>query len=112
MTSTVHCMPKQPPGCIPGLPESAVIEVLGNMYGQNGQHGFGTFKQAAIDAGWIQSRFDSCLFTLRSKQDNSLIGVLGVHVDDTALGGSGPEFRLAVEKLRAFSMQEVVHQQR
>ena len=27
--------------------------------------------------------------------------MLGVHVDDTALGGSGPEFRLAVEKLRA-----------
>ena len=94
---------KQPPGGIPGLPESAVIEVLGNIYGQNDAPAawFGTFKQAAIDAGWTQSSFDSCLFTLRSKQDNSLIGVLGVHVDDTALGGAGPEFRLAVEKLRA-----------
>ena len=94
---------KQPPGGIPGLPESAVIEVLGNIYGQNDAPAawFGTFKQAAIDAGWIQSSFDSCLFTLRSKQNNSLIGVLGVHVDDTALGGAGPEFRLAVEKLRA-----------
>ena len=94
---------KQPPGGIPGLPESAVIEVLGNIYGQNDAPAawFGTFKQAAIDAGWIQSSFDSCLFTLRSKQSNSLIGVLGVHVDDTALGGAGPEFRLAVEKLRA-----------
>ena len=94
---------KQPPGGIPGLPESAVIEVLGNIYGQNDAPAawFGTFKQAAIDAGWTQSSFDSCLFTLRSKQDNSQIGVLGVHVDDTALGGAGPEFRLAVEKLRA-----------
>ena len=56
---------KQPPGGIPGLPESAVIEVLGNIYGQNDAPAawFGTFKQAAIDAGWIQSSFDSCLFT-------------------------------------------------
>ena len=94
---------KQPPGGIPGLPESAVIEVLGNIYGQNDAPAawFGTFSQEAIKAGWVQSRFDNCLFTLRSKQTNALIGMLGVHVDDTALGGSGPEFDSAVEKLKA-----------
>ena len=40
---------KQPPCGIPGLPESAVIEVLGNIYGQNDAPAawFGTFSQEA-----------------------------------------------------------------
>eukprot|EP00435_Cladocopium_sp_Y103_P065475 s772_g27.t1 len=93
---------KQPPGGIPGLPENAVIEVLGNIYGQNDAPSawFNTFCHEAKQAGWVQSRFDSCLFTLRSTKDQSLIGVLGIHVDDTALGGQGAEFEAAVQKLR------------
>ena len=93
----------QPPGGIPGLPPDAVIEVLGNIYGQNDAPAswFSTFKSAAAHIGWTASSFDQCLFTLRSKTDDSLIGIMGVHVDDTALGGSGPEFEAAVAALKA-----------
>lgn len=93
---------RQPPGGIPGLPSDAVIEILGNLYGQNTAPAmwFETFRNAAIEGGWTQSKYDSCLFTLRSAQDQSLIGIMGVHVDDTALGGAGEEFKAAVTRLR------------
>ena len=93
----------QPPGGIPGLPSTAVIEVLGNIYGQNDAPAawFNTFQNEVISGGWVQSKFDCCLFTLRSSSTNELIGIMGVHVDDTALGGSGPEFEQAVAKLRS-----------
>lgn len=94
---------RQPPGGIPGLPSSAVIEILGNLYGQNTAPAmwFDTFRNAALDGGWVQSKYDSCLFTLRSSQDQALIGIMGVHVDDTALGGHGKEFEAAVSQLRS-----------
>ena len=93
---------QQPPGGIPNVPSDAVIEVLGNIYGQNDAPAswFSTFCQSAKDGGWQQSAFDSCLFTLRSQKSNKLIGIMGVHVDDTALGGEGPEFLEAVRKLK------------
>ena len=93
----------QPPGGIPGVPPSAVIEVLGNIYGQNDAPAswYNTFKDEAVRGGWKQSKFDNCLFTLRSSLDNRLIGIMGVHVDDTALGGEDcDEFRKAVAALR------------
>ena len=91
---------KEPPGGIPGLPGSAVIEVLGNIYGQNDAPAawFNTFTQ---EGGWKQSKFVNCLFTLRSSKDNSLIGSMGLHFDDSAIGGHGAEFEAAVAKLRA-----------
>ena len=90
----------QPAGGIPGLPKEAVIEVLGNVYGQNDAPAawfkeFNTFSQSI---GWTQSKLDPCLYTLR--QDNKLVGIMGVHVDDTALGGQGEVFQQAVRKLR------------
>lgn len=93
----------QPPGGIPGVPPSAIIEVLGNIYGQNDAPAawFSTFTQEAIAAGWVPSKLDSCLMTLRSSNDNSLIGVMGVHVDDTAVGGEGVEFETSISKLKA-----------
>ena len=89
---------QQPPGGIPGVPPDAVIEILGNVYGQNDAPAswFSTFSAAAVDIGWKPSSFDPCLFTLRSKHSDSLIGIMGVHVDDTALGGEGEEFEAAV----------------
>ena len=92
----------QPPGGIPGLPPSAVIEVIGNVYGQNNAPSawFKEFNSVATSIGWCQSKYDSCLYTLRSQKDSTLIGVMGVHVDDTALGGQGPEFEAAVTALR------------
>ena len=40
--------------------------------------------------GWIQSKPDPCLYTLREGEKR--VGILGVHVDDTALGGAGKYF--------------------
>ena len=94
---------KQPPGGIPGVPADSVIEVLGNVYGQNDAPAawFKEFNSVAQDIGWVQSKLDPCLYTLRDKGDQSLVGIMGVHVDDTALGGSGEQFQQAVEKLRS-----------
>eukprot|EP00435_Cladocopium_sp_Y103_P017469 s1627_g4.t1 len=90
----------QPPGGIPGVPHDAVIEVLGNVYGQNDAPAawfkeFSTFVQSV---GWLQSKLDPCLYTLRDQ--GQLVGVMGVHVDDTALGGMGKVFEQSVQKLR------------
>ena len=92
----------QPPGGIPGLPPDAVIEVVGNMYGQNNAPSawFQEFVKVALDCGWIQSKLDPCLFTLRDSSKQTLVGVMGVHVDDTAIGGEGPLFEASVQKLR------------
>ena len=90
----------QPPGGVPGLPSGAVIEVIGNVYGQNDAPAawHTTFDCEAQKIGWIPSKFDKCLYTLRDK--GQLVGIMGVHVDDTALGGEGPVFRQAVQDLR------------
>lgn len=92
----------QPPGGIPGVPSDAVIEILGNLYGQNDAPSawFRTFDKEVRALGWKASGFDSCLYTLRNPQ-NELIGVLGVHVDDCALGGQGPLFEQSITALKA-----------
>ena len=94
---------RQPAGGIPGVPAEAVIEVLGNVYGQNDAPAswFREFTKEAQLCGWQPSKYDPCLFHLRSSKSQALIGVLGVHVDDTALGGFGEEFEKSVQRLRA-----------
>ena len=91
----------QPPGGIPGLPEDAVIEVCGNIYGQNDAPAswFRTFDSALQEFQWKPSCFDPCLYHLRD-ENNQLVGVLGIHVDDCALGGTGPVFETSVAKLK------------
>ena len=96
----------QPPGGIPGLPPEAVIEVCGNVYGQNDAPAawFKEFSSFVTSSGWTQSKMDSCLFSLRDPHDPSkLIALMGVHVDDTALGGdaSHPLFQSALNQLRS-----------
>lgn len=73
-----------PAGGIPGVPESSVIEVLGNVYGQNDAptSWFQTFNAAALKLGWERSSFDPCLYFLRDSS-RVLRGLIGVHVDDT-----------------------------
>ena len=92
---------KQPAGGIPGLPPEAIIEVTGNVYGQNDAPlaWHRTFDEEACRIGWERSKFDPCLYFLR--EESKLIGVMGVHVDDTALGGAGKKFNDAVTALRA-----------
>ena len=43
---------------------------------------------------------DPCFYFLRCNQTKRLIGVMGVHVDDTALGGDGPQFEQTLSELR------------
>ena len=52
----------QPPGGIPGLPSDAVIEVVGNVYGQNDAPAawHTTFDSEAQKIGWVPSKFDKC----------------------------------------------------
>ena len=93
----------QPAGGIPGVPEDAVLEIVGNVYGQNDAPAswFRTFHTEASSAGWQQSIFDPCLYYLRNPNSNQLEGIMGVHVDDTAVGGSGPRFDEAIRHLKA-----------
>ena len=95
----------QPAGGIPGLPSTAVIEVCGNIYGQNDAPSawFREFTSFACESGWSQSKLDPCLFTLRDpKHEHQLIAVMGVHVDDTALGGDEkhPLFQASLKALK------------
>lgn len=96
---------RQPPGGIPGVPSDAALEVLGNIYGQNDAPlaWYRTFHDEALRIGRLQlrSKFDPCLYYLRSPETNQLQGILEVHVDDTCLGGIGPQFESAVKQLRA-----------
>ena len=90
-----------PPGGIPGLDSSAVIEVVGNLYGQNDAPAawFQTFDRELRALNWTPSAFDPCLYQLRD-ESNCLIGLLGCHVDDCLLGGMGPQFTASVDALR------------
>ena len=94
----------QPAGGIPGVPSDAVIEVTGNVYGQNDAPAawFKEFTSFVLTSGWTQSKLDPCLFTLRDPQSSSLTAVMGVHVDDTALGGNEQSevFQEALRRLR------------
>ena len=91
----------QPPGGLPGVPSDAVIEILGNLYGQNDAPSawFRTFDTEVQRLGWKPSCFDPCLYTLRD-HSNILCGVLGVHVDDCAVGGAGKLFDNSIEQLK------------
>ena len=55
----------QPRGGIPGVPPEAVLEVAGNVYGQNDAPcaWCRTFNDEAIQSGWVRSKFDSCLYS-------------------------------------------------
>eukprot|EP00435_Cladocopium_sp_Y103_P054627 s220_g17.t2 len=92
----------QPPGGIPGLDPEAVIEVVGNIYGQNDAPSawFQTFDKEVRSLGWRASAFDACLYYLRD-EENRLVGLLGVHVDDCLIGGMGPKFDESVKCLKA-----------
>ena len=85
-----------PAGGIPSVPED-VLEVVGNVYGQNDAPAawHKAFDTAACEFGWERSLFDACLYFLRD-DSGRLCGVMGVHVDDTALG----RFEKTVKDLR------------
>ena len=83
-----------PPGGIPGVPDGAVILIVGHIYGLNDapQRWWKNFA-VMTSTGFTRSTFDVCVYSLRSTA-GSLEGILCVHVDDTTCGGSGPLFAL------------------
>ena len=91
---------RMPAGGIPSIEDDAVLEIVGNVYGQNDAPSawHRTFDEAACSFGWERSLFDPCLYYLR--QANKLVGIMGVHVDDTALGGQGQLFEDTVHQLK------------
>ena len=93
---------KQPGGGIPGVPVDAVIEVVGNVYEQNDAPlaWYRAFDAAASVAGWERGKFGSCSYSLRDSHGR-LAGVMGVHVDDTAVGGHGEVFSKAIAHLKS-----------
>lgn len=90
-----------PAGGIPGVPDNALIEVLGHVYGLNDSPSawYKRLNQALLDAGFEKSQFDSCLYYLRD--NGRLTGIYGVHVDDCATGGTGVKYEQALEKLKS-----------
>ena len=81
------------PGGIPGVPDGAVILILGNIYGLNDapQRWWKKFDAVMSSIGFSRSTFDVCVYSLRETAGN-LEGILCVHVDDTICGGLGPLF--------------------
>ena len=86
-----------PAGGIPGVPEDALIEVVGHVYGLNDSPSawYRKLSSVLLSAGFEKSRYDSCLFYMR--EGNELTGVYGVHVDDCATGGHGEKYEKGIE---------------
>ena len=53
-----------------------------------------------LSVGFVASRFDPCLYTLRD-ESGKLVGIYGVHVDDCATGGFGSKYDKAMAQLKA-----------
>ena len=89
-----------PPGEVPGISREALIEVTGNVYGQNdAPHNWNVvFDREALAAGFERSAFDSCLYY--TQEGGKLTGVMGAHVDDTTTGGQGKVYDRAIAALR------------
>jgi hypothetical protein len=88
-------------GGIPDLDPQGVIKIAGNIYRSNDApfNWRSTFGSEAQEVGWERSQSDNCLYFLRDA-DNSLVGILGAHVDDTITGGQGEVYQQAIEKLK------------
>ena len=89
-----------PAGGIPGVHPDSLIEVLGNVYGQNDAPAawYKVFNEEVLAAGFERSKYDSCLYYLRD--GHRLVGILGAHVDDTVTGGKGNKYETAIQRLK------------
>ena len=61
-----------PPGGIPGVPDGAVLLILGNIYGLNDapQRWWMKFDAVMTSIGFFRSTFDVCVNTLRGTAGN------------------------------------------
>ena len=89
-----------PPGGIPGIPEDALIEVLGHVYGLNDSPSawYKKLSTVLLQAGFERSQFDNCLFYI--PENDRLTGIYDVHVDDCATGGSAEKYEKALVYLK------------
>ena len=62
------------------------------------QPGRKTLNKALLEVGFERSRFDPCIYYMRD--NGRLVGIYGVHVDDSATGGDGEKYNCAIEALR------------
>ena len=90
-----------PAGGLPGVENTQLVEVLGNVYGQNDAPSswYKVFDEEVLKAGFCRSKFDSCLYFLRNAE-GKLCGLLGAHVDDTVCGGNGKTFEQALSYIK------------
>ena len=90
-----------PPGGIPGVPDDALIEVLGHVYGLNDSPAAWYKKLCSelLAVGFERSQFDSCVFYMRDK--GQITGVYGIHVDDSVTGGVGDKYENALKQLQS-----------
>ena len=86
---------------LPGYDKEQLFEVIRPIYGLNDspQNWFNKYRQTVREQGWIPSQLDPCVFFLWEGQ--RLAGVMGVHVDDVVIGGSGKFFEQQLQSLRS-----------
>ena len=56
------------------------------------------FVEKAKECGWVQHHLDPCLFMCYDDEDQ-LCGLMGVHVDDALVGGSGRHYDKCFDQL-------------
>ena len=86
---------------LPGYDSEQLFEVIKPIYGFNDspQRWFTKFDKTVKMDNWKRSKLDHCIYFLWDQ--GRLCGVLGVHVDDVILGGSGSRFSESLKRLRA-----------
>ena len=86
---------------LPGYDNEQLFEVIKPIHGFNDspQRWFTKFDKTVKKDNWKRSKLDHCIYFLWDQ--GCLCGVLGVHVDDVILGGSGGRFQESIKRLRA-----------
>lgn len=87
---------------IDGVDPRQVVLVIKPLYGLNDaqRKWYDKFCGAALSAGMLRSKFNPCLFYAKDSQ-NRLCGILGLHVDDSVMGGRGKCWSQIRQKLLA-----------
>ena len=85
---------------LPGYEPGQLFEVIRPMYGLNDspQLWFRKFRNTTTGLKWKQSRMDPCVFLLWD--GDTLVGIMGVHVDDVLVGGRGELFEESLKLLK------------
>ena len=100
-----HLYCELPPDGIPGVAPGSLIQLDVAVYGlpEAPQQWHRSFNDAALKAGFKQSSFDPCLYTITSKKtgqnESKIHGVLALAVDDTC-GGGDATWKEAMDKLK------------